>query len=110
MDRDADETYHVHGAWTSTEPIADETLMAIGSGLQPDDESFCFWVDEKDPLTVIASWDLRARSIEDAARLCKAEISALEQRPDFEPRLREIGVSTDESYWVTTNPESDILG
>lgn len=106
----AEETYTVHVSWTSSEPIADETMRVIGLGLKPDDETFCFWVDEKDPLTVIASWDLRARSIEDAARLCKERISRWQQGHDFEPRLSEIGVSTDEGYWVTNDPEVDIPG
>ncbi|WP_020578540.1 hypothetical protein [Actinopolymorpha alba] len=100
--------YHVHAAWRSSEPIRDGTLEAIGSGLQPDDETFCFWVDEKDPHCVIASWDLRATSIEEAARLCKAAVEHLPRSSGFEPDLIEIGVSTDEGYWVSTDPEADI--
>lgn len=45
MTSDAAETFHVHAAWTSDEPIRGETLAAIGSGLQPDDETSCFWLD-----------------------------------------------------------------
>lgn len=107
---DAADTYHVHAAWTSVEPVRDATLAAVGSVLQPDDETFCLWVDEKDQHRVIASWDLAAASIEDAARACKAAAVRPFQSSSLGLNLSEIGVSTDEGYWVSTDPELDLPG
>lgn len=104
----AEQTYHVHATWSASEPVEDATLTAVGAALQPDDETFCFWVDEKDPRTVVASWDLLARSVEHAAHLCRAALLPLDHEPEFKTLLTEIGVSTDEGFWVTTDPEHDV--
>jgi hypothetical protein len=104
----ASDTYNVHAAWESGVPIAETTLTALGASLQPDDESFCFWVDEADPRRVLASWNVPALSIEDAARQCRAALLPLEREPDFVASLAEIGVSTDDGYWTTSDPERDI--
>ena len=64
------ETFHVGGIWVSPAPLDAETLSEIGAQFSPSDESFCFWVDSKDPRRLEMSWDEDASSLEDAARRC----------------------------------------
>lgn len=101
-------TFHVSAIWSSAEPINETALRALGAALQVDDDEYCFWVDEKDPNQVIASWKVDADSFEQAARLCRIAVQPLELVPEFGAHLSEIGVSTDEAYWMTSNPEHDI--